>query len=71
MSCRNDGTSQRFSAGSCLSERIDRSLAIKINYVEAYAGSQADVGVGMCGPPWADHVEIGRSVIEPAAAIAS
>ena len=40
----NDWASQRFPSSPGLFQGIDGSLAIKINYVEAQAGSQPDVG---------------------------
>jgi hypothetical protein len=71
VSCSNNRALWRFSAGPCVLEGIDRSLAIKINYIEAEAGSQSEVGGRMCLPPGPDHVEIGRGVMESGATIAS
>ena len=44
VACLNDRALWRFSPGPCVLEGIDRSLAIKINYVEAQARSESDVG---------------------------
>ena len=61
----------RFSPGPCFLQRIDRSLAIKINYVEAQARSESDVGGWMRLPPGPDHVRICRGVMESVATVAS
>jgi hypothetical protein len=39
VACLNNRALGRFSPGPCLFEGIDSSLAIKINYIEAEAGS--------------------------------
>ena len=44
MACLNDGALQLFPPVSGFLQGNNRGLAIKIDYVEADAGSQADVG---------------------------
>ena len=67
----NDWALQRFPSTSGLFQGIDGSLIVKINYVEAKAGSQPDVGAWIHPPPCPDHVEICGRVMEPVAAIRS
>jgi hypothetical protein len=71
VACPNNRALYRFSPSPCVLERIDRILAVKINYVEAEARSQAEVGRRMRLPPGPDHVQIGRGVMESAATVAS
>jgi hypothetical protein len=71
VACPNNRALGRFSAGPCLFEGSDRILAIKINYIEAQARSESEVGGRMRLPPGPDHVEICRGVMESVATVAS
>jgi len=71
MACLNDGALQLFPPVSGLLQGNNRGLAVKIDYVEADAGSQADVGRRGCGPPRSDDQVIRRCVVEPVAAVGS
>ena len=67
----NNRALYRFSSRPCVLESIDRILAIKINHVEAEAGSQSDVGRRMRLPPGPDRIQICRGVMQSAATVAS
>jgi len=71
VACLNNRALCWFSPGPCVLEGIDRILAIKINYIEAEAGSQSEVGGWMRLPPGPDHVRICRGVMESVATVAS
>jgi hypothetical protein len=51
VACLNNRALCRFSAGPRVFEGIDGILAIKIDYIEAEAGSQSEVGGRMRLPP--------------------
>jgi hypothetical protein len=51
-----DWSLQRCPSSSCLFQGIDGSLIVKINYVEAQAGSQPNVCAWIHRPPCPDHV---------------
>jgi hypothetical protein len=71
VACPNNGALYRFSPDPCVLEGIDRILAIKINNIEAEAGSESEVGRRMRLPPGLDHVRICRGVMESMATVAS
>ena len=64
-------SAQPFPAGPCFFKGINCSLAIKIKYVEADPGCEADVRCRMILKPPLDHFRIGRGVVQPPAAIGS
>jgi len=70
VACPNDRALYRFLPAACVLEGIDRTLAIKINHIEAEAGSQSEVGGRMRSPPGPDHVRICRGVMESATTVA-
>ena len=69
--CLSRGALQLFPPVSGFLRGINRGLAIKIDYVDADAGSQADVGCRGCGPLRSDDQVIRRCIVEPVAAVAS
>jgi hypothetical protein len=71
VACPNNWALYRFSPGPCAIKGSDRVLAIKINDIEAEAGSQSEVGRRMRVPPGLDHVRICCGVMESAATVAS
>jgi hypothetical protein len=71
VACPNNRALCRFSPGPCVLEGIDSILTIKINYIEAEASSQSEVGGRMRLPPGPDHVQICRGVMESVATVAS
>jgi hypothetical protein len=71
VACPNNRAVGLFSPGTCVLEGIDSSLAIKINYIEAQARSESEVGGRMRLPPGPDDLQIGRGVMESMATVAS
>jgi hypothetical protein len=69
--CSNNRALYWFSPRPCVLEGIDRVLAIKINDIEAEAGSESQVGGRMRLPPGRDHIRICCGVMESAATVAS